>query len=214
MGTITAQAIIDKVSSAMLNDADKERFLQADSLRFLNEGQRVIAHLVPSSYSAPTNIVCVLGAVQTLPVTAHTMLQPRFNVVGGSPGRHITPVAEELLNVADPKWREATPTGTVKHTVYDPTVDRHTFLTYPPVLAGTTISAVLGLIPADILIGAAILLDDVFEAPLANYVAGRAYEKDAEYGGNAERTAYYMGLVMAQLGLGGQSTAATAAVSK
>jgi hypothetical protein len=209
MGTITAQTIINRVTAALLNDAGKVRFLEAHLLGFLNEGQRVIASLAPQSYSAPTSIVCVAGVVQTLPATAHTMLRPRHNVVAGNPGRAITATREEVVNTVDPNWRAATAEATVKHVIYDPTVDRKTFLVYPPATAGATISLILGLIPTDILIGAVILLDDTFEAPLSNYIMARAYEKDAEYSGNAERTSYYMNLMMTQLGLTGQSAAAS-----
>lgn len=209
MGTILAQTIVNNVTAEILNDIGKVRFLEAHLLDFLNEGGRTIAALMPSIYSAPASITLIGGCVQTIPATAHTLLKPRHNVVGGVPGRAITAVKEELLNTVDPNWRGGVQSATIKHIHYDPLVDQNTFLCYPPAINGSIISCVLGNIPQNLLISDPIWFDDIYESPLKNFVLARAFEKDAEYAGNPERTSYYMGLMNAQLGIQGQNASAT-----
>jgi hypothetical protein len=203
--TIAAQTLVDVTATHLLNDTGKVRFRQAGLLAFLNEGQRAIASLVPSAYSATTIMVLVAGSVQALPANANLMLRPRYNVTNTTtPGSAVTPVKEEVLNATNPNWRTMTPVASVKHVMYNADTPAQ-FHVYPPATAGTRLAADLALIPADILIGDNILLDDTFEAPLRNYMLARCYEKDAEYAGNPERVAYYMGLMRDGLGLKGAS---------
>jgi len=208
MGTITAQTLINRVTAAILNDSGKVRFLEAHLLAFLNEAQRFIASLQPEAYSAPRNLTLAAGAVQAVPADVNLIMKPRHNVVAGAPGRAITGVTEELLNTVDPNWRSGTQTATVKHIVFDPTIDKTTFLVYPPAVNGTVVSLVTNNTPADILIGATILLDDSYEAPIANYMLSRAYQKDGEYAGDPVRESSYMNMVKEQLGVKAQSDAA------
>jgi hypothetical protein len=209
VGTIVAQAIINRAATAILNDPNKVRFKQADQLAFLCEGQRLIASVRPDAYSADTTITLAAGVKQALPATAHVMLRPRYNLAGGTtPSRMITAVSLESLDYIDPAWRAGVQKDTVKHVVYDPQ-NPASFDVYPPVVNGTKIVALLGLVPADIVIGATILLDDTFEAPLFNYVMARNYEKDAEYAGNPARVQAYYALMQSQLGMQAQSFAAS-----
>jgi hypothetical protein len=199
MGTIVAQAVIDKVAGAILNDRNKVRFLQADLLASLNEGQRVICAIDPSAYSGYVTITCVAGAQQTVPSNVHILLGTGYNVVSGNPGRIFDIVKRETIDIPSPNWRAGTKKAEVRHIIADdetPSV----FHVYPPVLNGTQIVVKAALIPADIAAGTAITVEDTHEAALMNYMLFRAYSKNAEFAGNAERASAYYQAFMAMVG--------------
>ncbi len=201
MGTIVAQTIINRAAGALLADTNKVRFIESQLLEFLNEACRVIASINPSAYSAFQTITLVAGTKQSLPAGAHLLVRPRRNMGVGAPtpGLTITVVDGLLLDVLRPGWHTETPVNVIKHVIYDDK-QQTTFWVYPPANASVQIECLLALVPADILIGATILLDDVYEAVIMNYILARAYEKDTEYAGNEAKATFYYGLVAQQLG--------------
>lgn len=206
MGTITAQTIIDKVSGALLADTNKVRFTQAHLLGHLNEAIRLLCAINPATLSAYMNAVLVAGTKQALPAGTHLLMQPRRNMGAGgaTPGATITSVSMEVLDVLKPGWHTEAQAAVIKHVMYD---DERpgTFWTYPPAVAGTQIECLFAQVHADIAAGTAIPVDDVYEAPIMNYMLARTFEKDAEYAGNMARAESYYGLMAQQLGVKAQA---------
>lgn len=202
MGTILASVLIGRVSAALLNDSNKVRFTEPHLLAFLNEGQRVIAAIDTSAYTALQNIVLAAGTKQAVPATARALVRPLRNMGanGTTIGNAITMVTDRVLDVLLPNWHTGAQSADIKHVIYD-VRRKETFWTYPPAIAGTQIEVELSLFPTDIAANQAILLDDSFEAPLMNYMLARSYEKDAEYAGAPALVAQYYERMATQLGL-------------
>jgi hypothetical protein len=213
LGTIVAQAIIDKVAGAILNDRNKVRFLQADLLASLNEAQRVVVAIDPSAYSTYLTFTCASGVKQALPSNVSSLLGVSHNLAAGVPGRTIDVVKRETLDIPNPNWRKGTQKTEVRHIVADDEAPSF-FDVYPPVVGGTQIVLKVAMIPADTAADVAITLEDTYESALMNYMLFRAYSKNSEFAGNAERATMYYQAFMGLVATKGQVDPASSAEGK
>lgn len=189
MPTITAQTIISRAQT-LLQDTTSIRWSSAELLGWLNDGQREIVTLRPSAFSKIANVTCVAGTKQTIPTADGTLLLDvlrNMGTSGSAPGDAVRKVPRQIMDSQTPGWHSATPSTTIKHYVFDERAPK-TFWVYPPASAGTQVEVLYAATPTDVpSTSSVITLDDTYMSPLIDYLLYRAYSKDTEYAGNAER---------------------------
>lgn len=209
MSTITAQTIIDRVQ-VILQDTTAVRWPEAELLNWLNDGQREITALRADAFSKITNVTCVTGTKQTIPTSDGLRLLDVLRNMGSggsTPGGAIRKVPRQILDGQTPNWHASTPSATIKHYVFDERAPK-TFYVYPPATAGTQLEILYAATPTDVALGDVISLDDIYMTPLIDYVLYRAYLKDTEYAGNAQRAVAARQAFENTLGLKAQADAA------
>lgn len=211
MGTITAGAIITKARD-ILQDTSAVRWTDNEALRWLSEGQRYITLHRPDASSTIGNIQLVGGTRQTLPASALRLLDIVRNMgaSGSSPGAPIRMIDRDILDAQVSDWHSQTAQSVIKHYVYDERSPK-TFYVFPPATAGIWVEAVWSTAPAELTsTSSAIAIDDIYEPVLLDYLLYRAWSKDAEYAGNAERAAFYITACNNALGIKMQADVAMA----
>ena len=118
------------------------------------------------------------------------------------------------LDLIDADWRQASPSLTIAHVMYDPR-DPKRFHVYPPAATGASLDLLTCSTPDDCAtLASAIALDDVYEGPLLDFMLWRAYSKN---GKNADpsKSASAFAAAIAALGVKVQAdTAITATGNK
>lgn len=214
MPTITAQVIIDK-AQIVLNDTLAVRWTEAELLGWLNDGQREIVILRPDANTTIGNIAMAAGTLQTLPAGGYQLIDLTRNMGAGStPGKAIRLVPRELMDSGTPNWHASTASAVVSHYMYDlrsPT----RFYVWPPATGGGNVEAVYSKAPTDVAaVGSVITLDDIYANPLTDYILYRAYSKNVEQPGAANRAAQARASFENTLGLKAQADAANMAATE
>jgi len=187
MPTILASTIIDR-ASGLLQDPTNVRWSRAEHLTHLNAGQRALVLFKPNAYTKSALVTLVAGTKQSLPDEAAGLIDIPRNDAGPA----ITVSDRKLMDAQNPNWHAATASATVKHYFYN-ALDVRRFYVYPPAIAGSKVEAVYPATPPNIAENAVILVDDIYEDALLNYVMFRAYSKDTEYAASANMAALYYG---------------------
>ncbi len=188
MPTITAQTILNK-AAILLQDTTNIRWPTTELLSWLNDGQREIAAMRPDVTNITASVALIAGTRQTLPAAGQQLLSVRRNMGtnGSTPGDAVRKVPMDLLDSQRPGWHYETATAVVKHYVYDPRTPR-LYYVYPPSLGTTQVEIVYDAPPTSLAaVTDVISLDDEYANMLLEYVMFRAYSKDHDQIGNAER---------------------------
>lgn len=212
MPTITAQSIIDD-AQLILQDTTAIRWSVAELLGWLNNGQREIAIIKPSAYTKVGVVPLVAGTKQSLPTDGLVFVDYlcHLGVSGTVRGATARLVSRRLMDSQNPGWHSATATAAPLHIVFEPFLPK-TFYCYPPSTGGTSAEVMYGASPPDVAaVGNTISLDDVYANALIDYILYRAYSKDSEFVGNAERSLLYRKSFESTMGLKAQSDAAAVA---
>jgi hypothetical protein len=196
-----ASDIISRAQT-LLQDADGTRWTSTELLKWISDGQRVIALVRPDSCSTHTALSLAAGSKQSLPAGGLRLLDVIRNLSeSGIVGRAVRMVDRETLDAQDPNWHRAASTGSVYNFAYD-NRDPLNFYVYPPALPGKKLEIVYVKSPEEINSSTdPIGLLDIYAEPLLNYVMFRAYSKDAEYGANAQLATGYFTVFSNLLGI-------------
>lgn len=214
MPTILASAIIGK-AQVLAQDSTAIRWPLSEWLGWLNDGQREVAIIRPSAYSKIASVPLVAGTRQALPADGVQFLEFIRNMgVGGAiPGQSARKVTRRLMDSQTPNWHSQTASVVVQHYIFDP-LSPKTFYVYPPSTGTTQVEVMYEASPPDVAtLGGVISLDDVYSNVLLDYLMYRAYSKDSEFIGNAERAVLYRKAFENSLGLKTQADAASVAAS-
>lgn len=186
----------------VINDADAVRWTDAELLKWISDGQRLIALVRPDSTSTNESLTLANGTKQTLPANGLRLLDVIRNLTAnGGPDRAVRMVDREALDAQDPNWHVATVTGKVLNFVYDNRDPTH-FYVYPPANTTMRLEILYSKSPTDVATTASTVdVQDIYLEPLFNYVLFRAYSKDAEYAANAALAQGYLQLAMTLLGV-------------
>jgi hypothetical protein len=214
-GTITVANLLLRVRDT-LQDTTGIRWLEAELLRYVNDAQREIVNLRPDAASTTVNVALVVGTAQAIPTAGLRLIKVVRNMsaAGGSATgkRAIRIVDREILDTQEPDWHDPTVTGdathatTVKHYVFDED-DPRRFYVYPGASSTSTfIEIVYSASPVNISsVGSnTIEVDDIYANAIIDYVLYRAYMKDAEFAGNAQRAQSHYQLFANSVGAGAQ----------
>jgi hypothetical protein len=194
---IAASSIIQRVVG-LLVDVTSVRWKIDELVRYLNDGQREVVIYRPDAKVVTASHALSAGTKQTIPTEGRKLIEVLRNTGGGA----ITLIDRQILDAQDPSWHTITGTTNILHYMSDvrtPTV----FLVYPPAAAsGASVELSYSAYPTDIAepgagstfsdVSGNIDVLDIFSNVLQDYILYRAYLKDGEFAGNAQRaTAYY-----------------------
>jgi hypothetical protein len=209
MGTILASAII-AAASGILQDEGFDRFTEAWLFSGINYGQREICFYKLDANVVSASVKLVAGTWQSLPAAGLSLLRISHNMGTGSgvtPGRLITKVDLEKLQMWNPFFAAMDASAEVRHYAYDDKIPKQ-FAVVPPQPAASQgyIYMQYGALPADLVKPAesyavAINLGDEFVNSLTYFAVYWAYVKDADFSpGARERATQWYQLFLAQLG--------------
>lgn len=190
MPTVLASAILAK-ARVVLQDATAVRWLDAELLGWINDGQREIAMARPDLTSKTVSVALIAGTRQALPSDGMMLVKVSRNMGAGgaTPGEAIRKVPIDLMDSQRPTWHSETAAAVTKHYLYDPRAPR-VFFVWPPATGSTQVEIAYSASPVDVAtVGTVITVDDVYATPLLDYVLFRAYSKDLELAANVERAA-------------------------
>lgn len=192
--TIAAQSIIRRVVETM-QDNTSVRWPVAELVRYLNDGQREVVLYRPDSMVTNATVALTTGAKQALPTNGSKLIDVIRNTAGTK--RSVRMTIRNILDTQSPNWYNLTGVTEILHYMYDPR-DPKVFYVYPPAASsGASVEIVYSAYPADITepadgavytaVTGNISLPDIYGNVLADYILYRAYTKDSEYAGNAQR---------------------------
>ena len=93
----------------------------------------------------------------------------------------------------------------VKHYIFDED-DPRNYYVYPGISGNAYVEVVYSASPTDLANTSAVIsVDDIFANAIVDYVLFRAYQKDSEYAGNAQRAGTHYQLFTASIGQGMQA---------
>ena len=188
MPTITAQSILNK-AAIVLQDTTNIRWPTTELLIWLNDAQREVASMRPDVSNVTASVALTAGTRQIIPAAGAALLAVRRNMGtnGTTPGDAIRKVPMDLLDSQRPGWHSEAASAVVKHYAYDPRTPR-IYYVYPPATGTTQVEIVYDAPPAALAaVTDVIALDDEYANMLLEYVLFRAYSKDHDQIGNAER---------------------------
>lgn len=202
MATIIASAIVGKVSM-LLQDGTNIRWTTVELLDWLNDGQREVVMYKPNACVKNVDVVLVAGTKQSIPADGISLI----DIPRNTGGHAIRVTNRQVLDAQIPDWHATSRAANeIVHYCYTP-FDPRTFYVYPPALAATSVEVIYAASPAAATINSVISIDDIYGTSLINYVAYRAYSKDAEYAENAKAAeSYYNAFIK---GISGKATAET-----
>ena len=196
--TTTAQSII-KQAHELLQDPDGTRWPATELVAHLNDGQRALAELRPEMFAVTAAAALVAGPKQTTPSACAKLLEIPRNTSGAA----IRPVERSQLDAIEPSWYTSTGVTTIKHTMVDAR-EPFVYYVYPPAASsGASVDLVYAAWPTDVsapggitaaTVSGNIGVSDEFKNALLHFVVGRAFMKDADFGGNAALSASHLQL--------------------
>jgi hypothetical protein len=192
--TIAAQSIIRRVVETM-QDNTSVRWPVAELVRYLNDGQREVVLYRPDSMVTNATVALVAGAKQAVPTNGSKLIDVIRNTAGTK--RSVRMTVRNILDTQSPNWYNMTGVTEILHYMYDAR-DPKVFYVYPPAAStGASVEIVYSAYPTDIAepadgavysaVTGNISLPDIYGNVLADYILYRAYTKDSEYAGNAQR---------------------------
>jgi hypothetical protein len=214
MGVTTVSQVINAVKTTLQETTqDGTRWRNSELLGYLNEAYQDIVRLNPDANAKNEEITCVAGTKQSIPATGLRLLDVIRNITPSK--RAISSVPRRQLDSTIPEWHgsEVSVGKGVEHYTFD-AIDPKNFYVYPGATieneaAGTTnilIEIIYSAVPiAHMIDGEAIPedvvnIDDVYVPAVKNYIIHRAYDKDAEFSGNAEKANNYYQRYLQALG--------------
>ena len=205
----TAKSVISSAQNT-LQDAGGVRWLLPELLGYLNAGVREVALQKPSATAETTTMNLVEGTEQTLPSGYHRLLT---GISNEGNGRAITPVVREVLDMQIPGWHSTSVLPfnvSVSHICDDP-FDTSKFHVCPGNDGLGEIRAILSRLPAPIALPATpmdidsytatVEIPDIYENALVDYICYRAFSKDINVAGAAQRAQAHYQLFQGALGI-------------
>lgn len=203
---LTAQSIADR-AAMIIQDLTNVRWPLTELVDWLNDARRELAVARPDVYATATDAYALAtGAKQSLPTGGLRLM----DVPRNSSGAAITVTQRGFLDQQNPGWHSTTPSATIKHFMMDersPSI----FWVYPPAASGASVMIIYQSAPedftitSDAIVGSLSDYETLYGGAMVDYICYRAFSKDSEYAGNANRAiAHYQQFANA-LGVGRQT---------
>lgn len=193
MGTITAQTIFDRIA-LIVNESTPTRWLVAEMLKWLNDGQRVIGVLKPDACSITEAIKQARGTKQALPVGSFQLLDVLRNMgtAGTRPGNSVRLIDRRILDDEISNWHGDTESDTTERYVYEPEINPKVYYIYPPSTGNNYLEICHVKTPTDLDDATDVIsIDDIYEPALLAYMLFRIFSKDADFVVNNSRAQQY-----------------------
>lgn len=215
---IAAQSIIRRAVET-LQDTTSVRWPVNELVRYLNDGQREIVLYRPDSMVTNATLTCVAGTKQTLPANGVKLIEVIRNAAATSAKKSVRMINRETLDAQTPGWHNITGSVDILHFMYDPR-DPKAFYVYPPATTSAQLDIVYAAYPTDITepddgalytaVTGNISLPDIYGNALLEFVLYRAFMKDSEYAGNAQRAQAHYTMFANTIGIEIKATVAVA----
>lgn len=190
---ITAQSLVRRAFE-ILQDTTAVRWPTNELVRWLNDAQREVAMYRPDSMSTNATMTCVAGSKQAIPSGGTKLINVVRNAAGNK--RAVRLVEREILDSQNPRWHNMAGNAEVVHYMFDAR-DPKTFYVYPPATNTATLDIVYSALPADVsepadgaeytAVSGNISIPEIFANAALDYMLYRAYSKDSQFAGNAQR---------------------------
>ena len=213
---ITAQSIVRRAVET-LQDTTSIRWPIPELVRYLNDGQREIVLYRPDSMVTNATVTCVAGSKQSLPANGAKLIEVIRNARTGGTKSAVRLTNREILDAQTPGWHNLTGKDDVLHFMYDPR-DPKVFYVYPPATTSAQLDIVYSAYPTDVTepgegslytdVTGNISLPDIYGNALLDFLLYRAYSKDSEYAGNAQRAQAHYAAFANTLGIEIKATVA------
>jgi len=204
-----AKSIVDR-AGIILHDTTKVRWLESELLGWLNDAQREVVLLRPDASITNDDVDLVAGTKQSLPASGIRVM----DVVRNTEGNAIRVIDRNVLDAQQPNWHQTSANNDVAHFMFDLRDPKH-FYVYPPqpvIEAGgaaNQVEIIYSASPQDVtftgdataLDDEDVALDDIYGNAILDYVLYRAYSKDADFAGNAQRALKHYETFVQSLGL-------------
>jgi hypothetical protein len=195
MGTITAGAVLDK-ASIQLFDVPNVRWTRAELLNWLSMGQRTLILAVPEASAATGTVTLVSGTKQSIPADGWMLFSANRNLgpSGNVPGQTLEPITRDILTRNNPTWSSVSNAAATQTAYFYTPLDKQVWWCYPPAdSSGNKIEVTYSVAPTTIASEATTLLvNDMYEPVLLDYILFRACSKDAEYAPGMQLAQMYM----------------------
>jgi len=218
--TIAASSILQRCVDT-LQDTTSVRWPVPELVRYLNDGQREVVLYRPDAMVTTSNFACAAGSKQELDknnnsLGAAKLIEITRNVnTAESHYGAVRLVNREILDAQKPDWHNETKSGDIAHYMYDPRNPLE-FYVYPPAKTTAVLEVVYSKYPEDIdepasnanvssVVGN-ISVPDIYSNVIQDYILYRAYSKDSEYAGNAQRAQAHYAAFANALGIEIQAT--------
>jgi hypothetical protein len=193
-------------ATTVLQDAGAVRWPATELLLWLNDAVRELALHKPNAVAETAELSLAQGTWQSLPAEYISLIRVSRNLtnvaadVGGrTGGKAITPIVREILDAQMPGWQDLTvlpASPNVTHIIQD-MMDPRSFYVVPANDGTGIIEAIVSKMPADIVqptnpldidsYTATVDLPDIYRNALVDFVLYRAFSKDMNLAGNAQR---------------------------
>lgn len=219
--TLPAQSIIQRAVVALQDDTSI-RWPVNELVRSLNDGQREILIYRPDALNIQAEASLVAGARQSLrnagltPVPSK-LIEITHNTAAASAKKAVRLIERRLLDAHKPGWHSLAGTVDIQNYMFDAR-DPCAFYVYPPALSTAKLEVMFSALPVNItepaggaLYGAVagdISLPDLYGNALLDYILYRAYSKDGEYAGNAQRAQAHYAAFASSMGIEVKATVA------
>lgn len=207
--SLTAQSIVQRAVQ-VLQDTTSVRWPVDELVRWLNDGQREIVLFRPDSNSKVATGTLAVGTRQDMTTMTGVssnnpakLIRVIRNMAATSAKKAVRLVEREILDSQNPGWHAATGSVDVVHYIFDED-DPRAFYVYPPATALAQLEILFSAYPIDVAaptgsdytgVTGNIGVADIYGNALLDYILYRAYLKDSEYAGNAQRAvAHYTAL--------------------
>lgn len=184
--TVAVNDLVDK-AELVLQDSSNVRWTASELVGWLNDGQRQAVILKPDVSVNTSSVQLTSGTKQAVPSDGIVLLDVTRNMGtdGTTPGTPIRIIDRKIIDAMVPTWHTESAAVTVKHFVFDPR-NPLVYFVYPQSDGTNYVELVYSVTPAIVSAGENIVLADVYESVLLDYILFRAYSKDADYAANAE----------------------------
>lgn len=213
--SFTAKDVLWACRTALL-DANNTRWTLEELRVYLNAGLKEIAFHKPTAVSENTVIDLDEGTYQELADGSQLLRVVRNITAEGPPrvaGKNITPIDRSILDSQVPGWHQTSVvpfSATVTHVMTDE-MNPRVFYVYPGNTGLGKIEAIISTVPAPVAApadpldidqySASIDLPDLYENVLRDYVLYRAFQKDVDVPGAAQRSTMHQQNWMSALGM-------------
>jgi hypothetical protein len=194
MGTILASAIVDKAERILLDETNV-RWTAQELLGYLNDGQRLVVLHKPDAHVKNEAVKLAAGTKQAIPAGGIKLIRVVRNmgtVDGTTPGKAVRWADMAMLDVNRPDWHADSASAVVDHFLFDPLDHKNFYVTPPqPTSDQGYVELIYSAAPADVELGAAIALDDVYKDPLFFATMWLAHSKETSEANSSRASAYY-----------------------
>jgi len=190
-----ASTILNRVSPQLI-DEGKVHWTDAELLRWVSDGQRVIVSMAPAT-ATPTlaTVSLVAGVKQPLPADAQGLISVNRNTDGVA----VVVVPRTVLDIQNPGWTTDAQTAAVKVYTYDP-ADPTNFYVYPPNNGTGSVEINYAIMPPELVAATdTLLVRDQYIPALCDYVMWRAHLKESDFAAGQGLATMYQNAFVAQL---------------